>query len=950
MLQLKNITKRYEMPGNVIMALDDVSVCFRKNEFVAVLGPSGCGKTTMLNILGGLDRYTSGDLVINGTSTKLYKDRNWDVYRNHRIGFVFQSYNLIPHQSILGNVELALTIAGLSKAERVERAKKALDKVGLEGQYNKRPNQLSGGQMQRVAIARALVNDPDIILADEPTGALDTKTSVQVMDLLKEVASDRLVIMVTHNPELADAYANRIIKLLDGKIVDDSNPYPEEECERDVNAHIESEKTYESSLGEKERKARKKKKNKAKMSLFTAFKLSAQNLLSKKARTIMTSIAGAIGIIGVSLVLSISYGVQSYINSMQNDMLSGNPIKIEQTAYDMTALTGAMTQEEKNKIVREEGYINVDSMVQRLINMSKTADSLIVQNTITQEYVDYVESIPKEHIADIRHDYGIDMTPNIYTNFTKKIIADPSVDPSVATKEDLVDQTTTMSVNAIRGYYVEILEKTVFEKYAGYVTSIVDNFTQAPSSTDYILQQYDILGNGRIATEKDEIMIVLDNDDLITDVLMAQLGYYTQEEFLHLISEADRTMDEDFLKWYGNDNIFDIEFENVDKFAIEDIMQREFEWFPNDVVYSDEKLDIDLISEEKKMELDATYSPIRDESWTVAQDINNVGANEGIKLKVVGILKPKAGVSYGCLESGVYYTEALAKHAIETGKNSRIVKELSKLLQPIMPQTPPILEKASSPMMSGISYNVDVTFLGKTDKSSPIMIGEPNLMANIGGMEITTLSIQCLGGSDLPDTISIYPKDFDHKQAVLKYLDKWNADGDVTYTADGETKTIAKDNREKIIYSDMLSLVIGMINQFIQIVTIALVGFTSLSLIVSTFMIAIITYVSVVERVKEIGVIRSLGGRKKDVSRLFTAETAMIGLASGLFGIGVTYLVSFIINMIVSANTIITQIAVFPWFYAVIMVSVSVLLTLISGVFPARAAAKKDPVIALRSE
>jgi len=530
MLQLKNITKRYEMPGNVIMALDDVSVCFRKNEFVAVLGPSGCGKTTMLNILGGLDRYTSGDLVINGTSTKLYKDRNWDVYRNHRIGFVFQSYNLIPHQSILGNVELALTIAGLSKAERVERAKKALDKVGLEGQYNKRPNQLSGGQMQRVAIARALVNDPDIILADEPTGALDTKTSVQVMDLLKEVASDRLVIMVTHNPELADAYANRIIKLLDGKIVDDSNPYPEEECERDVNAHIESEKTYESSLGEKERKARKKKKNKAKMSLFTAFKLSAQNLLSKKARTIMTSIAGAIGIIGVSLVLSISYGVQSYINSMQNDMLSGNPIKIEQTAYDMTALTGAMTQEEKNKIVREEGYINVDSMVQRLINMSKTADSLIVQNTITQEYVDYVESIPKEHIADIRHDYGIDMTPNIYTNFTKKIIADPSVDPSVATKEDLVDQTTTMSVNAIRGYYVEILEKTVFEKYAGYVTSIVDNFTQAPSSTDYILQQYDILGNGRIATEKDEIMIVLDNDDLITDVLMAQLGYYTQEE------------------------------------------------------------------------------------------------------------------------------------------------------------------------------------------------------------------------------------------------------------------------------------------------------------------------------------------------------------------------------------------------------------------------------------
>ncbi len=924
MLQLKNITKRYEMPGNVIMALDDVSVCFRKNEFVAVLGPSGCGKTTMLNILGGLDRYTSGDLVINGTSTKLYKDRDWDVYRNHRIGFVFQSYNLIPHQTILGNVELALTIAGLGKTERVERAKKALDKVGLEGQYDKRPNQLSGGQMQRVAIARALVNDPDIILADEPTGALDTKTSVQVMDLLKEVASDRLVIMVTHNPELAEAYANRTIKLLDGKIVDDSNPYSAVECENEVEALIKKEKEEEEKLSEAERNVKKKKKNKAKMSLFTAFRLSAQNLFSKKARTIMTSIAGAIGIIGVSLVLSISYGVQAYINNMQNDMLSGNPIMIEQNAYDMNALAGSMTQQEKNEIVRENGYINVDSMVQRLINMSKTADSLMVENTITQDYVDYVNSIPKQYVADIHHDYGIDMTGNIYTNFTKL------VEKQGGAEGEMESQTKSMSVNAIRGNYVQILEKTVFNKYAGYITSIVENFAQAPSSTEYILQQYDLVGaNSKIATEKDEIMLVLDNNDLVTDVLLAQLGYYTQEEFLHLICEADREVDADFMECYGDEQY------SKERFSEEEILAREFEWFPNDVIYSNEVV---MGSGDNAM-ISATYQPVRDEAWTVAQDINNVGDNEGIKLKVVGILKPKAGVSYGCLDGGFYYTEALAKHAIETGMKSRFVEQLGT-----------ICDKPNDLKISAVRYTVDVTYLNETTESLPISLGEANLISSMSGMNMTFFSIQNAGGSNLPETISIYPKSFEHKQYVLDYLDKWNEDAEIRFSVNGEDKVITTANRERIIYNDMLSLVIGMINQFIQIVTIALIGFTSLSLVVSTFMIAIITYVSVVERVKEIGVIRSLGGRKKDVSRLFTAETAIIGLVSGLFGIGVTYLASAIINVIVSSTTIISQIAVFPWFYAVIMVTISVLLTLISGVFPARAAAQKDPVIALRTE
>jgi putative ABC transport system permease protein len=388
-------------------------------------------------------------------------------------------------------------------------------------------------------------------------------------------------------------------------------------------------------------------------------------------------------------------------------------------------------------------------------------------------------------------------------------------------------------------------------------------------------------------------------------------------------------VDAEFMQWYGSEEY------HKEAFEIDFIMQREFEWFPNDVIYSSEM----VVPNGDNAIVMGNYSPIRDESWTIAQDVDNVGANEGIKLKVVGILKPKDGVSYGCLAGGFYYTEALAKHAIQTGMQSRLVDKMDDVLQ-----------KANAGAFSQINYTVDVTYLGETTTSPKIALGKANLLASMGGMNMTTFSLQSVGGINLPETISIYPKDFEHKNDVLIYLDKWNEDEDITFSVGGVEKTITKDGRERLIYSDMLSLVIGMINQFIEIVTIALIGFTSLSLVVSTFMIAIITYVSVVERVKEIGVIRSLGGRKKDVSRLFTAETAIIGLVSGLFGIGVTYLVSAIINLIVSSTTIITEIAVFPWFYAVIMVGISVLLTLISGVFPARAAAQKDPVIALRTE
>ena len=461
MLRLENITKDYKVADTTVAALRGIDLAFRKNEFVSVLGPSGCGKTTLLNIIGGLDKYTSGEMFINGKSTRHFNDADWDVYRNHRIGFVFQSYNLIPHQTVLGNVELALTIAGVGKAERTRRAKRALDRVGLEGQYNKKPNQLSGGQCQRVAIARALVNEPDILLADEPTGALDTATSVQIMELIKEIAHEKLVLMVTHNPELAEKYSTRIIKLLDGKTIDDTNPYSlteekeEHKAEETLPATADdgrepSDKKAESTPRAGKRKADKRTgKEKAKMSFGTAFRLSAQNLFTKKGRTVMTSIAGAIGIIGVSLVLAISYGVQSYIRTMQNDMLSGNPITIEETTFDMSALMSSMTPSEKSELIVENGFVNVNSLIDSLVKRSGTADNLVITNNITQDYVDFVKALPREDAAAIHLDYGLDAGNNIYTDF----------------KAEHDGQAQNMSLTAIRTIYTAVLKETKFVRH-----------------------------------------------------------------------------------------------------------------------------------------------------------------------------------------------------------------------------------------------------------------------------------------------------------------------------------------------------------------------------------------------------------------------------------------------------------------------------------------------------
>ena len=908
MLRLSNITKDYKVADSTVEALKGLSLAFRENEFVSVLGPSGCGKTTLLNIIGGLDKYTTGDLFIGGRSTKEFKDRDWDVYRNHRIGFIFQSYNLIPHQSVLGNVELALTIAGMSKAKRVEKAKKALDKVGLKDQYYKRPNQLSGGQSQRVAIARALVNDPDILLADEPTGALDTTTSVQIMELIKEIATEKLVIMVTHNPELAEMYSTRIIKLLDGELQSDTNPFSTDEEIIEV-------KTSST-------KETKNKEEKAKMSLTTAFRLSLQNLFSKKARTIMTSIAGSIGIIGVSLVLSISFGIQTFISDMQNDMLSGNPVLIQQSGMDITSLMGNTTRRDQAEAIKEHGYVNVESMIEFLASRATAADSMMLDNTITQDYIDYLLTLPDEHTAAIFLDYGLDITNNIFTEF----------------KETTNDAPQTVSLSAIQTIYTSVLEKSPYSNYASYVTSLTDIFAQAPDSEDYILSQYD-MPYGKVAKEKNEIMIVLDNKSMLSDLLLAQLGYYTQNEFLNMVFRSAPLED-------GSPSPdYDSALDKM-KFSYEELVGKTFTWYPNDDLFSPTQ---------------SSYAPF------VYNAYRNDNFSEGIELTVSGILEPKESISYGCLESGVYYTEALTKFIVNENQNSEIVTALKKSERDSIPsgeQTITMPDGSLTTAPIGITFKYSYRYLGEYYENATGFLGRSSSYMSLAGSlfsgntqmsemaKMKSLTLQQLGGIDLAHKISIYPVDFEQKEFVLEHLDRWNDDSSLTFYSDSQKKeiTLPAGDREEIKYTDNLALIIAIVNNLIDIITFALVGFTSLSLVVSCVMIGIITYVSVVERIKEIGVIRSLGGRKKDVSYLFTAETLIIGLISGLIGIGFTYFGSWVINRIIYSIQGIQAIAIFPWHYAAIMIGISVFLTLISGFLPSRSAAKKDPVVALRTE
>lgn len=935
MLRLDHIVKEYKMKDSSVQALKGITLNFRKNEFVSILGPSGCGKTTMLNILGGLDQYTSGDLIIEGKSTKDFNDHDWDIYRNHRIGFVFQSYNLIPHENILENVELALTIGGVSKAEREEKAKKALDKVGLKGMYKKMPNQLSGGQCQRVAIARALVNEPEILLADEPTGALDSVTSVQIMDLIKEISKDRLVIMVTHNPDLAYRYSTRIVKLLDGTLQDDSNPYTVEEemQERDGSNEITSEKERARLENEK-----------AKMSWWTAFKLSSKNLWSKAKRTFLTIVAASIGIVGVSAVLSIRSGVTGYIDDMQDEMLSGNPISVSRSSMDLSSMMGSVSTGEQATIVRnamKDGKINIDFVTKQLIDSAKTMGSTMIQNEITQEYVDFVKDMPKDYYEDIVFRYGIDVTNNIYTSETRD---DPAVEDSSTTQK-----TETMSLSAIRSLATEILNQKLNESGYGAYASMIEGysgtFAQSINNADYLLQQYDLLPGGKVATEEDEIMVVLDSNDALTDFLLTLLGYYSQEDFLSVVYHYNDVNGEDSHKNEDTER----RFQDIQNLDAKKLMEKKFTYYPNNTIFKRHTRETPL--DYKFFD----YSYLEDPSW-----------NDGIQLKIVGVLTPKEERQYTTLSSGFYYTPKFTQKFIEDNNDSEFTKFVRD--EEVEVSGSKIKSKGSLSSMEvnmvtnikmGVYYDFDYKLEGKVYKDKTAFLGSSDSSLSslmkilLGGSSTTTsgektISSRQVGGEKLPSSIHFFPKSFESKYLVTDYLDQWNADKDKDVTFGDVT---APKNRADIKYTDNLAVVISMVNNVINIVSISLIAFTALSLVVSTVMIAIITYVSVMERIKEIGIIRALGGRKKDVSHLFNAETFIIGFLSGVFGIAITYILQGILNIIIHANfPMISMIANLPFYIALIVILISVLLTTIAGFIPARSAAKKDPVVALRSE
>ena len=979
MLELKNIVKDYISSTNTTHALKGINISFRKNEFVSILGPSGCGKTTTLNIVGGLDRYTSGDLVIKGQSTKGYKDRDWDTYRNHSIGFVFQTYNLIPHLSVLGNVELALTIGGVSKEERQQRALDALKKVGLEEEAKKRPNQLSGGQMQRVAIARALVNNPEILLADEPTGALDSVTSVQIMELLKEVANDRLVIMVTHNPDLAYKYSTRIITMKDGEITSDSHEYHEEVKKEKIVQEVCIEQTKE------QKKAEKIKNRKSKMNGRTTFLLSSKNLWAKAKRTALVCIAGSIGIIGISAVLAVTSGVRKYIHDMQDDMLSGNPVEIKEQSLDLGSLISfASTAQKRNALKRsiKDGKVNIDYMIEYLADTRNKFEDSLTKNSITADYVQYVKEMPADYYSAMDFEYGNNRKLNMYTDWEYTIKdGDNYEDVGV----------NNISLQEIEDIYVSIVKQTRFSTYASMIPMFTSTFDVCPNNDEYVLSQYDILDEGgRLPTGDNEMAIVIDKDQQLTDLFLAQVGYYTQSEFAQVISEFANSTD-------SSSNDEKRERLSPKDFDYSTLKNKKFTILDNDKVFTD-------ISGVTNAFFPASDYPFNPMKYLYNGHFPDKLPSGGKQMKITAILKPKEGISYGCLKTGFALSKSFDESFIERNKDSGIstylrdiqnlfetstTEEINTLINNLRTKETALAEGTDDALIKwnpklamalglmlqsttlvsisfydySANFNTSaLDFIEPGTKiptfSTPIRIGTISdtamsiIQSLMGSYDLPSQlesALRSVGGETVANDISIYPKSFDEKDLVTSWLDDWNGDDPVTIHPDGVEKHIARSERSNIKYTDNLEIIINMINSFIDIVSIALIAFTSLSLVVSTVMIGIITYVSVVERIKEIGIIRSLGGRKLDVSNLFIVETFIIGAISGLFGIGVTYLLSLIVNIVIKASAGVSGIIWLPWYLALAVLALSILLTLISGLIPARVAAKKDPVIALRS-
>ncbi len=895
MLKLQGIKKDYKVADGYVHALKGIDLDFRKNEFVCILGQSGCGKTTLLNIIGGLDHYTEGDLIVQGKSTKNFKDRDWDVYRNHRIGFIFQTYNLIPHQTVLGNVELALTIAGIGREERRRRAVEALERVGLGKEINKRPNQLSGGQMQRVAIARALVNNPDILLADEPTGALDSKTSVQIMDLIREISGERLVIMVTHNPELAEEYATRIVRLKDGVVESDSAPYEsagqeEEQWDASREADLVKEQNEKKGSGKEKRK-----KARARMSHMTSLALSARNLLTKKGRTILTSVAGSIGIISVSLVLALSSGFNNYIRRTEEDMLSYFPLTISENTFDMTAVMGnimSANQMPDMSNLQDKAYVNSF--------LTGLAQKMAVTNDISEKYVDYIEKMDPALVNTVQYSYGTSLVDNLFTSVTVGGIND-----------EIKEETSrNFSISQLKAFYISEL-RTYAPSYnnllgmADFFGNIVHKMpgtedVNAADFGEFILSQYDVIGeNAHFPQNENEVVLVVGEDNRITDMTAAQLGILSEKIFISPFLEENGTADEEW------DHLIDLD----------DIIGKKYVLYFNDAVYA----------ETDQLPITGGYPY---EYKGERTDLSASG-EEGIELTVSAILRLKEGYTYGCLTEGLNIPEQTVNHYLEKNMESKIVKWLKSDSAKVPKE---LLDKYAAVME--IPAGIELYFSPAAhlnDESGFFSAGTLSLTYNVESV------VRLLGGDNTPNSLKIYPKDFETKEDVLAYLDAWN-----------ELETT--EESEKITYTDTVGLLMGMVQTMLDVITYVLVAFTAISLVVSSVMIGIITYVSVVERVKEIGVLRSLGARKRDIKNLFNAETFIIGLTAGLIGAAVTYLLEIPINAIIYSLSGIAGIASLPILTAGIMVLISVALTLISGLIPASAAAKKDPVIALRTE
>ena len=860
MLRCENIIKDYPTSEEVVHALKGVSLTFRNSEFVSILGQSGCGKTTFLNIIGGLDHYTSGDLIINGKSTRNYKDKDWDTYRNHKIGFVFQSYNLITHQSVLSNVELALTLSGVGKEERKKRAIEALTKVGLKDQIYKKPTQLSGGQMQRVAIARAIVNNPDIILADEPTGALDSSTSIQIMEILKEISKDKLVIMVTHNPELAQKYSSRIIRLSDGEVISDSNPY--NEFEELNNSQIDK---------------------KTSMSFKTALSLSLNNLMTKKARTILVSFAGSIGIIGIALILSLSNGVQSYIDSVESDTMTAYPIQIQSTTMDMTSMMEAMAgKEESSNEKREDNQIYTRSFVNDVLESIASSK----QNNL-EELKKYIESEQgkelRENTRAIEYSYGLNL--NVYNEDTDSGLI--QVSPN-----GLIDKLGMSDMVDLRSQFM-----------AG-TSDANEVWLQLPDSNTLKESEFELL-EGSWPQNYNEVVIGVDSDNNITDYALYSLGLLNQDE---VVDSYNKILQ-------GDSN--EIETTNNKKsYSYEELMNSKFKLVFN----------CDLFEKVNGIWIDQSDN----EDY-----IKNVVKNAQ-EVKVVGIIRQKDNTMSSGMLGGIYYSSKMSDYVIEQCENSQIVKEQK--------------ENKDINIFTGNRFKsnekLDFSSLTPQQQMQFASMSQEEMMAymqtyndNMNASYESNLKKMGVVNLDSPSQISLYAKDFDSKEALADCIEDYN-----------DLQEEKGNSNNVISYSDMVGMMISSVSSVVNMISYVLIGFVSISLVVSSIMIGIITYISVLERTKEIGILRSIGASKKDVSRVFNAETFLIGLTSGCMGILITILLNIPISTIVASKTGVEHIAKLPWQGAIILILISLVLTLIAGLIPSKYASKKDPVEALRTE